>query len=411
MFDTAATSHMVGSKDSLIMDVKPECNKAVIMADGSKTSVKLSGSTQLPFEASGSTPFVLTNTLVVPKLEENLISISKLDKQGHKIVINKGKLEVSKKGQVKLTGTERRGLYYLSRYRERRHFREEVAEKCKKMVSIGLAHRRLGHLHKVGVKKTQALVTGMSIDPKEDESDPDVHEVCDACAMGKAHRLPFPKVASRREDQVMGLIHSDLSGKLRVKTRNGYRYYMTFVDDYSRYCVVRLLKKKSDAKDAVKEFYQTYTKKTGMPMKVFRSDNGGEYMDKELVKWLKKRGVELQYTAPYTPEQNAVPERKNKTLMEMARTMLIDAGLSMRYWGEAILAANYIRNRVYSRSCLAKHTPFEGFHKFKPNLSMIRVFGCLAYAHIDKKLRHKLQAKARRCALVGYLKKPKAGSC
>ena len=111
VFDTAATSHMVGSKDSLIMDVKPECNKAVIMADGSKTSVKLSGSTQLPVEASGSTPFVLTNTLVVPKLEENLISISKLDKQGHKIVINKGKLEVSKKGQVKLTGTERRGLY------------------------------------------------------------------------------------------------------------------------------------------------------------------------------------------------------------------------------------------------------------------------------------------------------------
>ena len=336
-----------------------------------------------------------------------MISISKLDKKGHKIVIDKGKLEVTKNGKVKLTGIERRGLYYLSRYSERREFKEQTPEKCKKMVSIKLAHRRLGHLHKEGIKKTEPLVTSLSINPAEAKSDQAEDQVCDACAMGKAHRLPFPKAASRREDEVMGLIHSDLSGKLRVRTRHGYRYYMTFVDDYSRYCVVRLLKKKSDATAAVKEFYTTYTKKTGKPMKILRSDGGGEYIDGELKKWLKKKGVEVQKTAPHTPEQNGVPERKNKTLMEMARTMLIDAGLSMSYWGEAILAANYIRNRVYSRSCVAKHTPFEAFMKYKPNLSMMRVFGCLAYAHIDKKLRHKLQAKARRCVFLGYSEETK----
>ena len=109
----------------------------------------------------------------------------------------------------------------------------------------------------------------------------------------------------------------------------------------------------------------------------------------------------MEFTAPHTPQQNGVAERYNRTLVEMARTMLIDAGASMGYWGECVLHANWIRNRVFGSSAPRGKTPFEAFYNIRPSVEQARVWGCLCYAHVPDALRHKLQPKAVRCVFLG----------
>ncbi len=113
------------------------------------------------------------------------------------------------------------------------------------------------------------------------------------------------------------------------------------------FCVGR---PKTHASIAIKDFYNEYTVKLGLPLKILRSDNGGEYTSKELQVWLKERGVVTQHTTPHTPQQNGVAERYNRTLVEMFRTMMIEAGAPMGYWGECALYGAWIRNRVFGRS-------------------------------------------------------------
>jgi hypothetical protein len=135
-------------------------------------------------------------------------------------------------------------------------------------------------------------------------------------------------------------------------------------------------------------------------VKRIRSDNGGEYTGKAVKDFLAKRGIIQELTAPYTPQQNGMAERKNRTLCEMARSMLKHAHLPESYWGEAINYANLICNCTTS-SMMREKTPFEAWNKLKPDISSFRVFGCRAYALIPKELRTKFDSKAQPCVYLG----------
>lgn len=133
---------------------------------------------------------------------------------------------------------------------------------------------------------------------------------------------------------------------------------------------------------------------------VLRTDNGKEYFSTEISNYLKEQRIQHQLTVAYTPQQNGVAERKNRSLTESARYMLLDAGLDKRFWGEAILTAVYLQNRTISRSI--NKTPLKLFIGEKPDISHIRVFGSKTYSLIPKQRRRKLDNKAEEGILIGY---------
>ena len=169
------------------------------------------------------------------------------------------------------------------------------------------------------------------------------------------------------------------------------------------------MKRKSEAFDKFKEFERCSTNECGLSIGIFRSDNGGEYISKEFEKFLLDKGIHHELSAPYSPAQNGVAERINRTLMESARTMMAQAGLSDKYWAEAVVTGTYLRNRVPTRSFKEKTTPFEKWYEKKPDLSHLRVFGCMAYAYIpDANRKDKLSKKAEKLRFIGYSLQTKA---
>ena len=155
-----------------------------------------------------------------------------------------------------------------------------------------------------------------------------------------------------------------------------------------------------------KEFELATSNACGCPMgRTLQTDNGGEYLSKEFDYYLQSRGIHHELSAPYSPAQNGVAERFNRTLMESARAMMIQAGLSEHYWAEAIATAGYLRNRVPTRS-LKKITPYERWYGRKPGLSHIKVFGCMVYAYIpDTNRKGKLSKRLRNYVLLGTVLK------
>ena len=142
-------------------------------------------------------------------------------------------------------------------------------------------------------------------------------------------------------------------------------------------------------------------KSTGEKLKSLRTDNGGEYVSTEFKSYLSKEGIKHELTVPKTPEQNGVAERMNRTIVETARSMLAEAKLPRKFWAEAVSTAVYLRNRSPT-TAVEGMTPHESLTGEKPHVGILRVFGCLAYAHIPKDERQKFDSKARRCIFLGY---------
>ncbi len=166
------------------------------------------------------------------------------------------------------------------------------------------------------------LVQGIDIQPG---APPD--PICEPCLAGKLHRGPIPKSASHRAAFALGLIHSDLHGPISTQTRQGWKYWITFIDDFSCYWTVIPLRKKSDAFDAFKRFKALAENQLNAKIKCLRDDKGGEYMSTEMDLFLKAAGISRQHTVRNEPHQNGVAERANRTLGEGMTAMLTEAKL------------------------------------------------------------------------------------
>ena len=213
-------------------------------------------------------------------------------------------------------------------------------------------------------------------------------------------RKSFQKIDDRRAVQVLDLVHSDVCGPMNSMTPGQKKYFLTFVDDYSRYTVVYLLHTKDEVASKLQEYINLVRNKFGRTLKALRSDNGTEYTGQYTQSVLKKEGIEFQTTVPYNPEQNGVAERKNRTLCESARSMLFDADLPTKYWGEAISTACYVQNRLPTKA--ANKTPYELWNGTKPDVKHLRVFGSKAFVHVPEQKRTKWDAHTVEGIHVGY---------
>jgi len=224
---------------------------------------------------------------------------------------------------------------------------------------------------------------------------------CEACEFAKHHRSQFP-IQPYKPSKPFSIIHSDVWGPNRTSTLSLKKWFITFIDDHSRVCWVYLLKGKSDVCQAVKDFITMVQNQFQTNIKVFRGDNGKEYFNTILDDFFLQNGILHQCSCPNTPQQNGVAERKNRHLLEVARALLFSSKVPNYLWGEAVLTAAYLINRMSSKVL-----------NFQTGVSTgltLKIFGCTAFVHEHKNV-GKLEPRAIKCVFVGYSPTQKGYKC
>ena len=226
--------------------------------------------------------------------------------------------------------------------------------------------------------------------------------LCPYCAMSKSITLPFSKSMTSNVKEKLQLVYTDICGPYRVASKSGYKYFISFIDEYSKMSWIYLLKNKSDAINALKTFHKDISLFYNIPIKAIRSDNGGEFTSNKWKTYCKDNHIVQQFTSRYSPQQNGTAERLNRTLNDMARTSLIASGLHESFWAEALLTSNHVRNRLGTNSLETNTTPFHVWFGYQPNIKYFRVFGCDAFILNDKKDFGKMDVRANPGTFLGY---------
>ncbi|KAJ9539426.1 hypothetical protein OSB04_032159 [Centaurea solstitialis] len=354
IFDCGATDTMTYELSDLTSLSKPR-KTYIETANGGKMDVKTGGTIEI------SSTLRLSNCLYVPSLSHKILSISHVTKE-----LNCSDIRT---GRIIGRGTERHGLYYM----------DEVTQNGTVMLAHGSAereawlwHRRLGH------PSTGYLhILFPEFFPSNSTS------LCETCVLAKSHRKTF-KPNNTRVELPFSLIHSDVWGPASTIGGQNFRFFLL---------------------DRFTVFYAMIQTQFQKNIQIFRSDNGGEFVNTHMKQFFQSKGIIHQTTCPHTPEQNGVAERKNRILLEMTRALLIESQVPQVYWPEALATATYLLNRLPTKILKLK-TPLETleeYTKIPPVLTLEpNVFGCTTFVHIPKSHRNKLDPCAEKCVFVGY---------
>ncbi|GJZ59515.1 retrovirus-related pol polyprotein from transposon TNT 1-94 [Tanacetum coccineum] len=260
-----------------------------------------------------------------------------------------------------------------------------------------LWHRRLSHLNfdYINLLSKKDIVIGL---PKLKYVK---DHLCSSCEVSKAKRSSFKSKTVPSSKGRLNLLHMDLCGPMRVASINGKKYILVIVDDYSRYTWTLFLRSKDETPEVLKEFLTMIQRNLQAPVISVRTDRGTEFLNKTLNAFFKEEGIEHQTSTPRTPEQNGVVERRNRTLVEAARTMLSASKLPLFFWAEAIATACYTQNRSIIIPTHEK-TAYHIINDRKPSIKHLHIFGCTCYLTRDGENLDKMKEKGDSCILVGY---------
>ncbi|GJU40820.1 retrovirus-related pol polyprotein from transposon TNT 1-94 [Tanacetum coccineum] len=260
-----------------------------------------------------------------------------------------------------------------------------------------LWHRRLSHLNfdYINLLSKKDVVIGL---PKLKYVK---DQLCSSCEVSKAKQSSFKSKTVPSSKGRLNLLHMDLCGPMRVASINGKKYILVIVDDYSRYTWTLFLRSKDETLEVLKDFLMMIQRNLQALVIFVRTDRGIEFLNKTLNAFFKEEGIEHQTSTPRTPEQNGVVERRNRTLVEAARTMLSASKLPLFFWAEAIATACYTQNRSIIIPTHEK-TAYHIINDRKPSIKHLHIFGCTCYLTRDGENLDKMKEKGDPCILVGY---------
>lgn len=392
--DSGASAHMVSNKNMLTnLTYEPKV-KEIIVADRTKVPVLCSGDLQLTTRVKKITHEVkINNVLCIPTLTTNLLSVSRMIANGNRVSFNKNGCYIYNAQNVCIGEASLENDVYRLNIEKSSQVLAAIAQ-----TSCNTWHRRLGHINMNDLEKMKrGAVEGVTYQEKQEIN----KSSCVVCCEGKQTRLPF-SVSTSTSSKILEVVHTDLCGPMEKKSLGLARYYLLFVDDYSRMCFVYFLKEKNEVFKYFREFKTQVENQQSQKIKILRSDNGGEFCSVEMENYLKRHGIIHQKTVAYTPEQNGLSERYNRSIVEKARCLLYDASFDKRLWAEAVNTAVYLKNRSPAAALDNNTTPYEMWTGRKPDLSHIRLFGSPAMVHIPKVKRNKWDKKSNMLQLVGY---------
>ena len=409
ILDNAATSHIIKNRDSFV--TYKEIKKTIHWGEASSLNIKGIGSIYIKFKDTHKKR-LLNNVLHVPELGVNILSQSKLVNNFTIIMPYNCLIVDIKTSEILTTGHIQNGLYYLDvqilkekantilltskeglRSVENKKGNEQTSEPT--YVSTQILHQRMGH---ISLQALKTLAKSQNIILKTNSFNIDQCPECNEAKMiSQRHKIPLSNLQSI---DYLEKVSSDICGPISPKTWDKFRYFITFLDKRTRFLEVTLLKKKSEALQAFKDFKQKAENQSGKPIKRLHTDNGTEYVNKDFEVVLNKAGIIHEKTAPYTKELNGLIERVNLTLLNKVRSLIYTANLPRYFWGEALLAAAFLYNRT-PHSALEGITPFEAKNSRKPVITNIKVFGSLCY-YKDNSPKTKLDPRGVKAILIGY---------
>lgn len=327
----------------------------------------------------------------------NLISVSCIQENGYFVCFRNNCMEIIREedGACALKAPRIGRSYKVKMMLKRTAYTASENKSNTKMTW----HNRLGHPGNAVIDELirRDLMKNVA------ESPTDSKRSCNACLEGKMTRRHFGRVLESKSTRKLDLVHSDLCGPMSVNSFGGALYFLILVDDATRMTYVSFLKKKSETLREFKSFVSEMENQGRCRIRALRTDNGTEYCNADFKRFLKFKGIEHQTSAPYTPEQNGLAERTNRTLIEKARCMIAHSKLSKKYWAEAVNMAAYLKNISPTR-VLNNKIPAEVFYGKTPSYSHLWTFGCLAYVHVPKEKRKKWDTVSKPCIFVGYTK-------
>lgn len=391
--DSGASVHMTSNRESL-SQVRDHNIKEIVVANKMSMPVVCAGDTLITTCVKNDQFEIrVRNILCVPNLTTNLLSVSQLIANGNTVSFEKYCCNIRNPQNVLIgIASLQNGVYKLNTMKS-----EVLVASAVHTTDARLWHRRLGHVNSNDLQKMRkGAVEGVFYKDRADIQKSN----CEVCCEGKQSRLPFPS-ANHRSETLLEVVHSDLCGPMETRSIGQARYFVLFVDDASRMAFVYFLKEKNQVFQKFKEYKSLVENQTGNRIKTLRTDNGGEFCSQQMETYLRTEGIVHQTSNPYTPEQNGLCERLNRTVVERAKCLLFEAKLEKRFWAEAVNSAVYLKNRSPA-SGLGEITPFEKWTGRKPDLSHIRVFGSPVMVHVPKSKRQKWDKKAVKYILVGY---------
>lgn len=418
--DSGATRHVTGKK-ALLSNIREGSSSKISTAGGERLNVAGKGSVDIP-TVSGSITY--EDVLYVPGVTKNLLSVGTMtdNPENHKLLFDSKKVWILRNfpspesHHVVTEGKRdpRNGLYKFNSPK----FLVNSATLEAKEQEARLWHYRLGHanIQIIQFMAQKHKVTGLpQITPSK--------LFCASCQLGKQSRqripreqvkrrplsgstggsssVPHPERSSTRTSGPLQLIHSDICDPFSTPSLSGSRYILTITDDFSRFTWLFFLKHKNETLAKFKQFKTMIELHKDLKIKAIRSDRGGEYISNAFQEFCDEHGILRQFTQSHTPHQNGVAERKNRSLMEKARSMAFASQIPTHLWPEAVSTANYLINRTATRAN-SGDTPYGKLTGITPSLSHLRVFGCRTFVLNTNSHKKKWTQKSRECIFLGY---------
>ena len=386
---------MTGSK-ALLSDFVKRDGPAVTYGDNSKGKTKGFGTIKCK-----SVEF--KNVSYVKGLQHNLISISQICDADYEVHFNKREGQIlNKAAEPVLTANRKNDIYVLDMFSADDALRHCFFTRSQSHLNWTW-HKKLSHINFKALSNLSGnqLVRGipkMKVQPEK---------LCSACVQGKQTKASFKSRSCFSIADPFHLLHMDLFGPVPIKSRSGCRFTLVIVDEFSRFTWVIFLRKKSHAADEIISFIKKNEVLFNCRIRQLRSDHGTEFRNHTLEAFCEDHGVSQNFSAVRTPQQNGVAERRNRTLIEAGRTMMVEAGLPLSFWAEAVNTACYTQNR----SILVKRhgkTAYEILKGRTPDVSYFHVFGCVCYILNQRDPRTKFEPKADEGIFLGYSNESKA---
>jgi hypothetical protein len=406
IFDSGASNHMTGNLHALEKVVPYHHHGKITIANGQALSIEKIGSLSIPL--TDSTSLSLTDVLYVPTLSANLISVGQLVNKNCLVSFSPLGCLIQDLHTGKVIGRgHRKGELFVLDFGS-----TTTSPTCFLVPSINeinsannswrLWHCRLGHPHSLN-----SIFSSGVLDKLDHQYV--FNKTCESCALAKAHTLPFSR-SLNHASSAFDIVHSDVWGPPRVGSLTGKRYYVSFVDDWSRFTWIYFLHRKSEVMQVFKQFHAMVCTQFNKKIKILRSDSGGEYIPKEFKAFLASEGVVHQCSCTEQPQQNGVAERKHRHIQEMARALRLHANLPKVFWAEAANTAVFLINRLPT-PLLDNVSPLEKLHGYPPKYNLLKIFGCTCYVLLPKTEYSKLDAKSVKCIFLGYSETQKGYRC
>jgi len=338
----------------------------------------------------------LFNVLYIPEFKFNLLSVSVLTKTlNSEVSFTANDCFIQDLTQALMIGqgSQVGNLYFLEVNNNHRTLSFQGMSYVSAVVDSITWHKRLGHpsMSKVAILSKVLNLSNSKIN--KDHSD-----ACDVCHLSKQKHIPF-KPRHNMSKNAFDLLHIDTWGPFSEPTVDGSKYFLTIVDDFSRATWVFLMCAKSDVINIFPDFVKMVANQYDVNVKAVRSDNANELCFTE---FYAARGIVSYHSCPETPEQNSVVERKHQHILNVARALLFQSNVPLKFWGDCILTAVFLINRLPSL-VLDNKSPFEKLTNKQPDYESLKTFGCLCYVSTSTKNRHKFDHRAKACVFLGYL--------